>query len=105
MYTLIRQFVLDRKVALFAYCGGCLATLWMYIAMFPAIQNQAQSLNSLLEKYPPALLKAFGLQSVDLSILSSYLSTEYFGLVWPLVMIILLISLCGAALAWGPVSH
>jgi ABC-2 type transport system permease protein len=99
MLALIRSYLLDRRTGLLAYIGGCLGMLWMYIALFPTIQKQAEGLNALLQNMPETLTKAFNLQSLDYSKLSNFISAEYFSFLWPLIVIILVISWSAAALA------
>lgn len=48
---------------------------------------------------PEGMMKAFGVESFDLSNLGNYLSTEQFGFVWPIITIIFLLSWAGGSLA------
>lgn len=94
MISLIFRILKDRRRVLLAYILVVLATLEMYIALFPAIQNQAQNLNKMLEAYPKALMEAFGFVSTKalFSRLESYMSTEYFSFFWPIMVITLMVS-------------
>jgi ABC-2 type transport system permease protein len=73
----------------------------MYIALFPEIQKQADQLNQLLAAYPESFMKAFGIDSATsmFSSLENYLSTEMFSFFWPILMIVVAVSLAGYAIA------
>jgi ABC-2 type transport system permease protein len=99
MWILIKQTILDRRNTLLAYLIASVLLLWMYLALFPSIQEQAQTLNQLVEAYPEALLKAFGIEEMRLDDLGNFLAAEQFSFVWPIIAIIMLGSLAGGALA------
>ena len=80
-------WVLDSiQNSLIAYTLGAVATVEMYIALFPAIQDQAEQLNKLLAAYPKGFMEAFGFNGTEalFSRLESYMSTEYFTFFWPI---------------------
>lgn len=84
----------DKRNAFIAYCLGAIATVEMYIALFPAIRDQAEQLNKLLEAYPKGFMEAFGFTSTEalFSKLESYMSTEYFSFFWPIMVITMMIA-------------
>lgn len=66
-------------------------------AFFPSIQDISTSVQQLLESYPDALLKAFGLGSeVNFGEYAVFISAEYLSFIWPLIVSIFLI-MAGAA--------
>lgn len=99
MLTIFRRIIKDRRVSLIVYCLAVIGLLWMYIALFPSIHKQATSFNELLKNYPPALMKAFGLQEMSFSTLENYLAIEKFSIVWPMMAIFLVVSFAGATIA------
>lgn len=83
----------DKRMSLVAYTVGAIATVEMYIALFPAIQQQAEQLNKLLAAYPKGFMEAFGFNGTEalFSRLESYMSTEYFSFFWPIMVITMMI--------------
>lgn len=94
MFGIFLRILKDKKNAFIAYSIGAIATVEMYIALFPAIRDQAQQLNKLLEAYPKGFMEAFGFTSTEalFSHLESYMSTEYFSFFWPIMVITMMIS-------------
>lgn len=81
------------------YCLAGIGLLWMYIALFPSIQKQSASFNELMKNYPEALMKAFGLESLNFASVENYLAMEQFSIIWPIMVIFLVVSLAGGAIA------
>lgn len=84
----------DKRTSLIAYTVGASATVWMYIALFPAIQQQAEQLNKLLDAYPKGFMEAFGFNGTQalFSTLEAFMSTEYFSFFWPIMVITMMIA-------------
>jgi ABC-2 type transport system permease protein len=95
MVGLIKRMLLDKKNALFAYSVAIFLFIGLYLALFPAIQDQSEQLSQLLESYPDAFFKAFGLEKADLTFefVESYLSSEVFSFLWPILVVIFAASL------------
>lgn len=93
MWGVFTRILKDKKTSLIAYTVGALATVEMYIALFPAIRDQAEQLNKLLEAYPKGLMEAFGFNGTEalFSRVESYMSTEYFSFFWPIMVITMMI--------------
>lgn len=72
MNIFIQEMKMSFKSRL-SWLIGLIAVLALFMSMFPAIQKESGMLNSILEKFPEALVKALGLASFDLgSILGFY---------------------------------
>lgn len=99
MWVLFCRTIKDRKVSLIIYCLAAMGFLWMYIAMFPSIQEQAANFNELMKNYPEALMKAFNLEEMSFDTLEKFLAMEQFSFVWPLMVMFMLISLAGGSIA------
>jgi len=100
MLTIFLRTIKDRKIPLTIYCLSGVALLWMYVALFPSIQAQAESVSELMKNYPEGFLRAFGLEDgISLSTLESFLAVEQFSFVWPIMVIFLLVSLGAAGIA------
>ncbi|MFA5107010.1 MAG: ABC transporter permease subunit [Patescibacteria group bacterium] len=99
MWSIIVRFLKDRRISLLVYCLSGVAFLEMYVAIYPSIFSQAARFNELFQSYPKEFLKAFGVDRLDMSTLENYIAMEHFSMIWPLMMIILMISIAGGALA------
>lgn len=83
----------DKRTSLVSYILGALATLEMYIALFPAIQKQAEGLDKMMEAFPKGFMEAFGFNGAQalFSRLEAYMSTEYFSFFWPIMVITMMV--------------
>jgi len=100
MFALIKRTLNVNKKSLFIYIIISIILMWMYVALFPSMQEQAETLSEAFASYPEGFMKAFG---VDLDTLfltiESFLAAEHYSLIWPLLVIILGISLGASAIA------
>ena len=99
MFTIIWRTIRDRKTSLIAYLLVAVLLLWMYIALFPAMQEQSKALSTAFESLPEAFFKAFGIEDLNISSVESFLAMEHFSIVWPLMAILLLVTIAGRGLA------
>lgn len=99
MIPILLKEIRQRRFSLIAYIVGTVAFVWLYVAIFPAIQQQAQNYNKLLETMPKALLEAFGIQTNGLQNIQRYLSTELYSLIWPMLLIFFAVSRAGNLIA------
>lgn len=85
----------DKYKSLVFYCIGAVALLEMYVALFPAIREQAVNFDKMLKSFPPELFKAMNMDPSTLSFttLESYISSEYMSFLWPILAVIFAISL------------
>jgi ABC-2 type transport system permease protein len=71
----------------------------MFVGMYPTVLEQADKLEGLVEAYPEAFLKAFGIESFTFDTIEKFLGVEYYSIFWPIAMIVLVIGLAGSAIA------
>lgn len=91
-----RAFTDTIKTALWFGLGLVIYASLM-AAFFPSIQDLGDSMEQLLESYPDALLKAFGLSGeINFSDFGIFISSEYLSFIWPLIVGIFVI-MAGAA--------
>ena len=57
MLTIIRRTIRDRKLSFIAYLLTAVLLLWMYVALFPTMQEQSEVLVTAFESFPDAFLK------------------------------------------------
>jgi ABC-2 type transport system permease protein len=99
MTAIFWRSIKDRRISLIVYMAAALLFMWMYVAMFPSIAAQAESFTALIESFPPAVFEAFGIEDLNMSTIESFLSVEHFSLVLPIMLIFMLTSVAGRALA------
>lgn len=97
--TVILRMFKDRKISLVVYSVAAIGFLWMYVAVYPSIGKQAEQFTKLYESYPESLMKAFGIDKIDLTSFENFISIEHFSLIWPIMLAILLISIASGSFA------
>lgn len=92
------RFLKDKLNAFLGFAIGSVLFLEMYVSLFPSIKETSAQLNQLLETYPDAFFKAFGMDKADFAFntVESYLATEQFSFMWPILAVILASSLANA---------
>ena len=99
MLTIFWRTIRDRKISLIVYMAAAMLFMWMYVAMFPSIAEQAEAFTAVFENFPPAVFEIFGIEDLNMSTLENFLSVEHFSLVLPIMAIFLLISVAGRSIA------
>lgn len=73
---------------------------WMFVAMFPAMQKEADKLTEAFAAYPEDFLKVFNIDMENiLTTLENFMQMENFSILWPIVAIILIISIGSPSIA------
>lgn len=94
-----RTIYVNRKNLLACFLISAVLT-WVFVAFFPTVHEQAEKLSELVVNYPEAFLKAFGVEAKSLFLhLESFLAAEHYSFMWPLILIVLIISLGSSAIA------
>lgn len=85
----------NRYGAVLIYCLAALGLSVMYVGLYPSLQTQSQQYADIFNAFPESFMKAFGLSSAQgfLFSLESFIATEHFSLIWPILAIILSLSL------------
>jgi ABC-2 type transport system permease protein len=101
MLSIIWRTIKNRKISLIAYSLGAAAFLEMYVALFPLFADKQKEFEKLLDIYPEQLFQALGMDkaSFNLSKIESFVATEHFSLIWPIMVIILVIAFAGVQIA------
>lgn len=95
MKELIIKELRDRRKSSIAYWVGSFLLLWLFVLIFPSIQNSAKELQTAFESYPKEFLAAFDLKDFNFNTLEKYLGAEQFSFTWPILVITLALSLAG----------
>jgi len=102
MFTIFKRIIIDRKYSLIVYLAVGIGMLWMYVAMFPAIQTQGEFVVNILEQFPEKLQKVMeglGADAASLTTIEGFLATKQYSLVWPLLAVLMIAGLAGATIA------
>jgi len=106
MLTLITQTIKKSKGSIIGYTLGAALMVWLLVAIFPSFAGRAGDFTQTFsEIYPEELLKAFNIEIGSfLNSIEGFLGGENYSFMWPLIMVILVISFGGGALA-GEIDH
>jgi ABC-2 type transport system permease protein len=94
MFAIFSRIFKDKRNSLIAYLIGAGVFVLMYLSLFPALREQAEMLNKLLESYPKGLMSAFGFEGTNafFATVENYMGTEFFSFFWPILTVIMTIS-------------
>jgi len=99
MLKIFWRTVKDRKLSLPVYSLAALLFMWMYVALFPSMQQQSETFQKAFQSMPEAFFKAFGIESLGFSTIEQFLAIEHFSIIWPIMAIIMLLAIAGSGLA------
>lgn len=100
MFTIFWRYFKDRKISLAIYSIASAAFVWMYVAIFPTLQDQAEEFEELFQTYPSEILEALNVEQISFDTIERFLQIEQYSLIWPLMVIIFLVALAGTALSF-----
>ena len=95
MFAFGRRMIRDKFKPFLIYSIASIGFMEMFVAIFPSIQSQADKVDQLMKVFPSELFKAFNMDISSLSFgnFEVFLSSKYLGMMWPILAIILAISL------------
>lgn len=97
-WALYLQSIRNRRLSWLVYSAIGLVFSLLYLGTFPAVQSQAANYNEILKSLPKGVLEAFNITQSSPTLMA-YLAAKHFGLIWPLMIILLMTSFAGGALA------
>lgn len=100
MFSIFLRTIKDKKWTIIIYCLAVILFLWMYIALFPAFSKSFGEMEKMLSTFPKGFLDAFGFDSKAFTTFEGYIGSEQFTLVWPIMIIAMMISFAGGAVAF-----
>ncbi len=95
------RFIKDKRNSLLGYVAGTVAFMEMYVALFPTFGKLADDkMMALLDSYPKEIWTVMGVDPAKLSFtkIESFLAMEQFSIIWPILIVILSISLANSAI-------
>lgn len=100
MFTLITQTIKKKRNTLLVYVLISIALTWMFTALYPDMAKEADKLNIVFEHYPEKFVKAFDVDMQSfLASLEGFLAAENYSIMWPIILIILVLSLGASSIA------
>ncbi len=99
MISFIRREFTRNRTSFIVYCVIAVCSAWMYISLFPSIEKQSAQLDEIMKSFPPAMMKAFGIDKAGFTTVERFLSTELMSFIWPILSILFLVSRAGASIA------
>jgi len=97
-WKIIRQALRHRRTLFIAYGVIGLLFLLLYLPTYPTVRDQAQTINQVYKSLPKGVLDAFNITNTSNSLMG-FLASKHFGLVWLLMIILLMVSFAGGAIA------
>jgi len=92
--VMLRRALKDLRWTVAWYASGMAIYMLVMMGFYPTVRANAEEFKRLLEAYPEAFLKAFGV--TDLASASGFIGAEVLSVIWPLIAAIFVI-LAGAA--------
>lgn len=101
MFKIIWQTIKDRKLSLIIYSLSMVAFTEIYVALFPTFSSRQAEFDKLLQLYPEQMFKALGMEKANFTMtqVESFLATEQYSLIWPIIVIIMAISFASGQIA------
>lgn len=100
MLHLITHTIRKKLKTLFVYIAISVALTWMLTALYPDFSKQADQLSAVFQNYPEDFIKAFDVDMQNfLASLEGFLAAENYSIMWPIILIILTLSLGAGAIA------
>ena len=100
MLTLFTKTIKKSLVILIIYSSIAVAFVWMYVALFPSIFKEREKLQQAFEAYPEGLIEAFAIEiDTFLSSIEGFMAGEHFSIIWPILLVILIITFAAGAIA------
>jgi len=100
MSALITKTLKSNRIGLAIYIAICTGFVWMYAAFYPSILTESEKLKEAFTAYPQDLMKAFGIEIESfISSFEGFMAGEYFSMLWPIILIVLIIAYGASAIA------
>ncbi|RJO61930.1 hypothetical protein C4544_01470 [candidate division WS5 bacterium] len=101
MFSVMMRTLKNRRLSLAVYSLSSVLFMWMYIALFPSFSKNQADFEKFIDSYPEEIFKGLGIEKADFTLtkIESFLATEHFSFIWPIMLIILAISFGSAQIA------
>lgn len=99
MFTIFLRTIRDRKTSILIYSVAAVLFLWMYTGIFPSFSKTFGQLEDLIKTMPKGFMEAFGIDPASFTTFEGFISSEMFTFIWPIMLILLMVSFAGGAIA------
>ncbi len=99
MLKIFWRQIKDRKYSIIIFSAAGVALLWLYILMFPSMQDLGESILTLMEGYPDAFMEMFPISQASFSNIENFLAIEQYSLMVPILITFMLVAIAGVGLA------
>lgn len=101
MFHFIYRTIKDSKLTIIIYLAITMLFNWMFVSIFPSFEKTADDFAKVLESYPPAIMKAFGVEDAGgiFKSIEAFISVENFSFMWQILAVGLIVSLGSWAIA------
>jgi ABC-2 type transport system permease protein len=100
MIALIEKTLRKNIFTLIIYSTISATFVWMYVAFYPSIAKESETLKEAFKAYPQELFQAFNIEiETFISSFEGFIAAEHFSIIWPIVLAILIISYASASIA------
>lgn len=82
--VMFRRWLWESRWSAVGYGLGSAAYVLIIIAFYPTVRDNSAQLNELMNVYPEALKKAFGIE--EIGTLAGFLGAEALNIIWPLIV-------------------
>lgn len=89
----------DKKISTTIFSLSSALLVWMYVAMYPTIADQAEDFEKAFANYPEGFFKAFGIESLSFDTIEKFLALENYSILWPILVMFMVIAFAGFNLA------
>lgn len=98
MKTLIIRTIRNRRIMLISYVAANVLLIFLYVGLFPTVQTQVGSYESLIKAYPESLMKVFNIDFSSFTSIEGFLGVEQFSITWPILALFFVVSIAGSTL-------
>lgn len=99
MLAIISQAIKRKKWSIFIYSLAGVLFMWMFVAMYPSIANEAEVFQEAFSNYPKEFFQIFNIETLNFDSLEKFLAIENFSIMWPLLVLFMGIALAGTNIA------
>lgn len=101
MFGVYTRMLKDKWKSLLVYITSTTAFLEMYVALYPAMKDTLKETEEFMKAFPKEFMEVFGFtpEALTFPTIESFISTEMFTLMWPIIVIIMSVSLANLSFA------
>lgn len=99
MFAITLQTIKRKKWSIITYTLAGILFMWMFVAMYPSIADEASVFQEAFSSYPEEFFQIFNIETLSFDTIEKFLALENFSIMWPLLVIFMVIAFAGTSLA------